>query len=159
MATMDPGLKTAPTADLVRRVIDNVQALLDKQVTLVKQELHEDLSQVAGAAKTLGIGAGLLVVAGLCFFHFLFLGIDTLFPRWGWLAALLCAVVFGVIGAVVAKKGVGNVKVRPLARTRETLKEDAAWAKHQLTPNGKSNLSATTSAEPSPSSNGAHGAS
>ena len=52
-------------------------------------ELKEDLHQVAGAGKTLGIGIGLLAVAGLCFFHFLFLGIDTLFPRWGWLAALI----------------------------------------------------------------------
>ena len=43
MAVTDPELRTQPTADLVRRLIDNVQALLDKQKELVKQELQEEL--------------------------------------------------------------------------------------------------------------------
>ena len=149
MASADPGMRHEPTADLVRRLIDNVQTLLDKQVDLIKQELKEDLHQVAGAGKTLGIGVGLLVVAGLSFFHFLFLGIDTPFPRWGWLAALIFTLVFGIVGAIVAKRGVGRIKVEPLARPRETLKEDAEWAKHRLTPNGKSSPSETTSLQPS----------
>ena len=149
MAATHPGVQNEPTGDLVRRLIENIQALIDKQVTLVKQELGEDIRQVLGAAKTLGIGLAFLVLAGLCFFHFLFLAIDTLFPRWGWVAALLLTLVFAILGGVTAKKGKGKVKVQLLARTRETLKEDAEWAKHRLTPNGKSSPSETTSPAPS----------
>jgi hypothetical protein len=142
-------LKREPTSDLVRRLINNAQGLLDNQIALVKQEVREDLHQVVGAGKTLGIGAGLLMVAGICFFSFLFLGIDTLFPRWGWVAALVFTLVLGIVGAILAKKGVGEVKLQPLARTRETLKEDVEWAKHPSTPNGKSSPSETTSAQQS----------
>src|SRR5919198_4300903 len=141
-------LKSEPTADLVRRLINNIQALLDKQVALVKQELKEDVRRVVGAGKTLGIGVGLLLVGALCLIDGIFLTIEH-FTRWGWLAALVCALVLLILGAVIAKQGVAKVKVQPLARTRETLKEDAEWAKHRLTPNGKSSRSEMTSPRPS----------
>ena len=149
LATTNPELKSAQTADLVRRLIDNVQTLLDKQIELAKQELREDLRQLLGAAKSLGIGAALLLLAGICFFNFLFLAIDTLLPRWGWVAALVVTLLFAIVGGLLANKGKDQVKVQPLARTRETLKEDAEWAKHRLTPNGKSSPSETTSLQPS----------
>ena len=157
MATAEPKARNAPTGDLIRRLIDDIQSLLDRQVLLVKQELREDVGQVAGAAKTLVIGFAFLLLAGICFFNFLFLAIDTFLPRWGWLAALLFTLVLAVIGGMLANKGKGQVKVQLLARTRETLKEDAEWAKHRLTPNGKSNPSEPTSPRPSRSSSAAPG--
>ena len=157
MATAGPGVRNAPTGDLIRRLIDNVQALLDRQVLMIKQELREDVGQVVGAAKTLIIGFALLLLAGICFFNFLFLAIDTLFPRWGWVAALVFTLIFAIIGGMMANKGKGQVKVQLLARSRETLKEDAQWAKHRLTPNGKSSPSETTSPPPSRSSSAAPG--
>ena len=157
MATAGPGVRNAPTGDLIRRLIDNVQALLDRQVLMIKQELREDVGQVVGAAKTLIIGFALLLLAGICFFNFLFLAIDTLFPRWGWVAALVFTLIFAIIGGMMANKGKGQVKVQILARTRETLKEDAQWAKHPLTPNGRSSPSETTSPPPSRSSSATPG--
>ena len=152
MAATDPALRNEPTGDLVRRLISNAQTLIDKQIQLAKQELREDIGQVAGAAKSLGIGVALLLLAGICFFNFLFLAIDRFIPgRWGWLAALIFTLLFAILGGVFAMKGKNQVKVQPLARTRETLKEDAAWAKHPLTPNGKSSPSETTSPQPSQS--------
>jgi hypothetical protein len=158
VAATEPRLRQEPTGDLVRHLLDSVQTLVDRQVALVKQELREDVQQVAGAAKSLGIGSALLLLAAICFFDFLFHGINTLFPGWGWVAALAFTLIFGIVGAVLAKKGVGEVKVQPLIRTRETLKEDAEWAKHRLTPNGRSSHSATTSPAPSRSSSDAHAA-
>ena len=155
MATATRGTRNEPIGDLVRRLIDDIQALIDRQVLLVKQELREDVAQVVGAAKTLVIGFVFLVLAGICFFNFLFLAIDTLLPRWGWLAALLVTLLFAIVGGVLANKGKGQVRVQLLARTRETLKEDAQWAKHRLTPNGKSSPSETTSPPPSRSSSAA----
>jgi uncharacterized membrane protein YqjE len=156
VAATEPRLQQESTSDLVRRLLDGVQGLIDRQIALVKQEVREELHQLIGAAKTLGIGSALLLLALICFFDFLFHGVDRIFPGWGWLAALVLTLIFGISGALLAKKGAQQVKVEPLARTRETLKEDAEWAKHQLTPNGKSNHSATTSPEPSRSSSAAH---
>ena len=149
MATTNPSPRSEPTGELIRRLIENVQGLVDKQIEMVKQELREDLRQLAGAAKTLGIGLAFLLLAGLCLFHFIFLGIDRLTGGWGWAAALVCTLLFAAVGAIFAKRGMGQVRVQPLARTRETLKEDAEWAKHRLTPNGKSSPSETTSPQPS----------
>ncbi len=151
MARTGPGLQNESTGDLIRRTLQDLQELLDKQVALVKLELREDVHQLVKAGKTLGIGLGLLMAAGICFFDFLFHGINTLFPGWGWVAALVATLVFGIAGAILAKRGREEVKVQPLSRTRETLKEDAAWVKHPLTHNGRSSTSATTSRRPSPS--------
>jgi uncharacterized membrane protein YqjE len=133
------------TGELVRRVLRDLQGLLDRQIDLVKLELREDLQQVARAGKTLGIGLGLLLFAAICFVNFLFLGLDTLLPRWGWLAALCCALLFGLLGYLLTRRGREEVKLQPLARTRETLKEDAVWVKHPLTSNGTSKPSAPIS--------------
>ena len=160
MATTGPGLRNEPTGDLIRRLIEDVQTLVDKQIALVKQELREDIGQVVGAAKTLLIGVALLLAAALIFLHFLFLGIDSLTQwllghRLGWLAALLLTLILGGLGVRFALKGKDEVKIQPLARTRETLKEDAEWAKHRLTPNGRSNPSETPSPQASRSSSAA----
>jgi hypothetical protein len=51
-----------------------------------------------------------------------------------WLAALLVAVVYGVIAAVLALRGRDRVKqATPLVpqQTIETVKEDVQWAKNQ----------------------------
>jgi hypothetical protein len=151
------GVRNESTGELVRRLIDNVQTLIDSQVLMIKQELREDIGQVVGATKTLVIGLVLLVLAGICFFNFLFLAIDRLLPGWGWLAALVVTLLFAIIGGLLANKGKGQVKVQVLARSRETLKEDAAWAKHRLTPNGRSSPSETTSPPRSRSSSAAPG--
>lgn len=84
--------------------------------------------------------------------HFVFLLVDTFIPgRWGWAAALVCTVLFGILGAVLLGRGLQQVKVKPLDRTIETLKEDAEWARHQLTLNGKSSRSEEKSPQPSAS--------
>jgi hypothetical protein len=52
-----------------------------------------------------------------------------------WLAALLVAVVYGVIALVVVKQGQAKMKAAgPLVpeQTIETVKEDVAWAKTQM---------------------------
>jgi hypothetical protein len=155
VAAVREELRDQPTPELVRRLLEDVQTLIDKQIGLTKQELREDVGQVAGAARTLAIGLALLAVGGISLLAGLILTIEH-FTGWGWLSALVLAIVLLTAGALVAKSGAGKVKLQPLARTRETLKEDAEWAKHRLTPNGRSNPSANGSPIPSASSNDAH---
>jgi uncharacterized membrane protein YqjE len=163
VATTEPGLRNEPTGDLIRRLIEDVQELVDKQVALVKQELREHAGQVFGAAKTLIIGVALLLAAALMFLHFLFLGIDTLTDwllgwRLGWLFALVFTLILGGLGVRFALKGKDEVQIHPLAETRRSLKEDAEWARHRLTPAERSTHSENGSPQPSRSSNGADAA-
>jgi uncharacterized membrane protein YqjE len=138
MATTHPVLENTPTTELIGELINGVSDLVDKQIEMAKQEAREDVHQVAGAAKSLGIGAGVLLVSLMCVLIGLFLAIDTLLPRWGWAVALVVGIALGILGALLAMRGVKAVKVSPLASTRETLKEDVEWAKLQVTPNGRS---------------------
>jgi hypothetical protein len=154
VAVVDREPRTESTAELIQRVFEDAQHLIDKQVELAKQELREDLQQVTGGAKTLGIGGGLLLIAAICFFNFLFLAIDRFLPgAWGWLVALIICLGCGIAGVMLLLKAKREMKVEPLARTRDTLKEDAEWARHRLTRNGKSSPSERTSTQRSESSN------
>ena len=50
-------------AKLVRRIINGLNGLVDRQVQLVKQELKEDLLAALGAGKTSGSASGLPLLA------------------------------------------------------------------------------------------------
>lgn len=49
-----------------------------------------------------------------------------------WAIALIVAGVFAILGAILAFVGYRRVKVQPLTKTRQTLKEDIQWEKTQV---------------------------
>jgi hypothetical protein len=51
-----------------------------------------------------------------------------------WVAALVVAVLVGIVGAILVLKALGDLKKTDVAprQTVETLKEDAQWAKEQI---------------------------
>jgi uncharacterized BrkB/YihY/UPF0761 family membrane protein len=136
-------------AQLVRRVINGLNGLVDRQVQLVKQELKEDLLAALGAGKTLGIGVGIAVAGALALLNVLVLiivlGLNEI-GSWfipyigkflGWIVMFaLLAVVF-VMAYRFVMRGIKQVQISPLDRTRETLREDIDWAQHLLTPSEK----------------------
>jgi nitrate/nitrite transporter NarK len=79
-------------------------------------------------------GAGAIGLAALgaltaCFI----LALNAVMPAW--LAALLVAVVYGIIAYVLVKQGQARIKqaTPPVPeQTIETVKEDLAWAKTQM---------------------------
>jgi nitrate/nitrite transporter NarK len=79
-------------------------------------------------------GAGALGLAALgaltaCFI----LALDAIMPAW--LAALIVAVVYGIIAFVLVKQGQAKIKAAapPVpTQTIETVKEDVEWAKTQM---------------------------
>jgi uncharacterized BrkB/YihY/UPF0761 family membrane protein len=136
-------------AQLVRRIINGLNGLVDRQVQLVKQELKEDLFAALGAGKTLGIGIGIGVAGGLVLLNVLILIIILgLNEIGGWLLGtpgkfLGWIVMFVLLGVVFflayrfVMRGIQKVKISPLDRTRKSLGEDVDWARHLLTPNEK----------------------
>ncbi|MQA98805.1 MAG: phage holin family protein [Actinobacteria bacterium] len=105
--------------------------------TLIKQEMELAKAELRTTGKRAGIGAGLVgggaavgYLAAAAFTAFLVLLINEVTPAW--LAALIVAVVYGVIAALLAMRGRDKVKeaMPPAPATTETVKEDIRWAKN-----------------------------
>ena len=137
----------ATTPELVGRIVNNVSDLVDKQLLLAKQELGENLQRALGAAKTLAIGGGIAAVAALLLliwawtgliWFFNWLGDTLLGAGWiGWPIGLLIIIVVGFVAYRFIMRGIGQIKFRPLERTRGTLREDLEWVKTLRTPSGR----------------------
>jgi uncharacterized membrane protein YqjE len=128
-------------ADLRERPLGELLKQLSEESTrLVHQELELAKAELTQKGKQAGLGAGLFGAAGAIGFLALaalttcfILALDTVLPAW--LAALVVAVVYGVIAAVLALRGRAKVKqaVPPVPeQTIETVKEDVEWAKTQM---------------------------
>jgi hypothetical protein len=116
--------------ELIGNISNDLSTLFRQEVELAKAELKQEASKAGKAAGMLG-GAGFaghLAVVLLSFALVFALGnvMDL-----GW-AALIVAVIWGIIGAVLYVNGRKRLKtVDPVPRrTADTLKEDAQWLKN-----------------------------
>jgi len=115
---------------LIGDISDDLSQLFRQEVELAKAEVQAEAKKAGKAAGMLG-GAGF---AGYLAVLFLSLAavfaLDAVMPA-GW-AALIVAVVWGIVGGVLyanGKKKLKNVDPMP-RRTVDTLKEDAQWLKN-----------------------------
>jgi uncharacterized membrane protein YqjE len=104
--------------------------------TLVRQELDLAKAEAKQEVSRLGKGVGMFGGAGLAGFFTLFfvsLALTYLLDNWVpvELAALIVAVVWGVLAAVLALRGRTEMRAAnpALPTTQQTLKEDAQWAR------------------------------
>ena len=125
-------LRERPFGELLRQLSEETTRLVHQEIELAKAELTQKGRQAGmGAGLFGGAGAiGFLALAALttCFI----LALDAVMPAW--LAALLVAVVYGAIAAVLAVQGRNKVKqaTPPVPQqTIETVKEDVQWVKNQ----------------------------
>jgi hypothetical protein len=140
MATQHPGgpgdsedLRERPIGELLKQLSEETTRLVHQELELAKAELTQKGRQAGAGAGLFGAAGaiGLLAAAALttCFI----LALDAVMPAW--VAALLVAVVYGVIALVVVKQGQAKMKAAgpPVPeQTIETVKEDVAWAKTQM---------------------------
>src|SRR5438552_17620449 len=100
------------TPELIRRLIDDANGLVELQIRLAKLEAKENLLSVLGGGKTLGIAAGLgmlaliglvvLIVTGLAA-NFRATGGPVLKQEWFWALGLV-----GGCGRADARPGLGG---------------------------------------------------
>jgi uncharacterized membrane protein YqjE len=132
-------------AELRERGLGELLKQLSEETTrLVRQEIELAKAELTQKTRQAGIGAGLFGAAGAVGFlalaaltTCLILALDAAMPAW--LAALIVAVVYGAVAAVLAMRGRAKVKqaTPPVPeQTIETVKEDVQWAKTQ-TPSAK----------------------
>jgi uncharacterized membrane protein YqjE len=126
--------------DRDRPVGELLSELAEQTSTLVRQELALARAELVEKGRHAGIGAGLIGGGGaLALFAFgaltaaLILLLDLAMA--GWLAALIVAVAYGAVAAVLALRGRREIEAStPVVpeQTVETLKEDVEWARTQV---------------------------
>jgi uncharacterized membrane protein YqjE len=126
-------LRDRSLGELLRQLSEQTTRLVHQELELAKAELTQKGKQAGQGAGMFG-GAGALGLAALgaltaCFI----LALDLIMPAW--LAALIVAVVYGIVAFVLVKQG--QAKMRQAAppvpeQTIETVKEDVEWAKTQM---------------------------
>jgi hypothetical protein len=130
----DPAnLRERPLGELLKQLSEQTTRLVHQELELAKAELTQKAKQAGMGAGMFG-GAGAVGLAALgaltaCFV----LALDAVMPAW--LAALIVAVVYGAVAAVLAMRGRAKVKqaVPPVpTQTIDTVKEDVEWAKTQM---------------------------
>jgi hypothetical protein len=116
--------------EIIGNISDDLSQLFRQEVELAKAEIRQEATKAGKAAGMLGGAgfAGYLAVVLLSFAVVFGLS-NVMDPGW---AALIVAIVWGAIGAVLFVNGRKKLKtVDPVPRrTAETLKEDAQWLKN-----------------------------
>jgi Putative Actinobacterial Holin-X, holin superfamily III len=126
-------LRERPLPELLKQLSEQTTRLVHQELELAKAELTQKGKQAGAGAGLFGAAGaiGFLALAALttCFI----LALNAVMPAW--LAALLVAVVYGVVAAVLALRGRAKVKqaTPPVPeQTIETVKEDVEWAKTRM---------------------------
>jgi Flp pilus assembly protein TadB len=130
--THDPNhlsVEDSSLGDIVGRLASDFSQLMRSEIALAKAEAKEEV-------KDAGKGAGMLAGAGYAgHLLVLFASVALMFGLGHWMplgwAALIVAVIWGIVGFVLYSSGRKNLKraTPPMSETVETLKEDAQWAK------------------------------
>ena len=115
--------------DLLGQVTSDLSTLMRQELELAKAELKEEAGKAGKAAGMYG-GAGFAgYMVALFATVALMAALASVMP-WGW-AALIVAVLWAVVGLVLYTRGKSEMRrVQGMPRTKETLKEDAEWARH-----------------------------
>jgi F0F1-type ATP synthase assembly protein I len=117
--------------DIVGDISRDMSTLVHQEMDLAKSELKQEITKIGKGAGMFG-GAG---IAGYLTLFFVSLALTYLLDNWMpvELAALIVAVIWGVVAAVLAMRGRQQIKeANPqLPVTQRTLKEDAQWARTQ----------------------------
>jgi Putative Actinobacterial Holin-X, holin superfamily III len=127
-AATDPA--ETSVGELIGNISDDLSRLFRQEVELAKAELKQEATKAGKAAGMLG-GAGFAGYLAVVLLSFaLVFGLGNVMDL-GW-AALIVAVIWGVIGAVLYANGRKKLKtVDPVPhRTVDTIKEDAQWMKN-----------------------------
>ena len=126
-------LRERSLGELLKQLSQETTRLVHQELELAKAELTQKGKQAGTGAGMFG-GAGALGLAALgaltaCFI----LALDVVMPAW--LAALIVAVVYGIIAFVLVRRGQARIRraTPPVPeQTIETVKEDVEWAKTQM---------------------------
>jgi hypothetical protein len=119
--------------DLFSTLANEVSTLVRQEVRLARVEVSQKASQVGRDIGLLAVGglvayAGLLAIVAAAILGLAAAGLPT------WLSAFLVGLVVAVVGYVLLRRGLDNLKQNSLApqQTLKSLKESGEWARDQM---------------------------
>jgi uncharacterized membrane protein YqjE len=122
-----------PTGELLRELSQQTSELVRQEIELAKAEIGEKGKQAGLGAGMFG-GAGLFGVGAFAALTTTIIAaLDRAMALW--LAALIVAVVYGIVAAVLAQRGKQKVQAvgAPVPeQARDSVKEDVQWAKTRM---------------------------
>ncbi len=107
-------------------------ALVRQEMALAKTELTQKAAKVGKDVGFLAVGGAIAYAGFLALVAALIFALASFIPAW--LAALIVGIVVAGVGYFLVQKGLSALKQENLApeQTIDTLKEDTAWAKKQI---------------------------
>jgi uncharacterized membrane protein YqjE len=127
-------LREQPIGDLLKQLASETTTLVRQELDLAKAEMREKGKKAGPGFGMIGAAGGVALLALGALTACLILALDGAMPNW--LAALIVAVAYGAVAAVLYTRGKEKVDDAgsPAPRqTIETVKEDLQWAKHPTT--------------------------
>jgi MFS family permease len=123
------GGETRSLGQIVSDISADMSTLIRQEMDLAKTEMKQEVAKVGKGAGMFG-AAGVAGFLTLLFVSLALTGLLHKWMPWGW-AALIVAVLWGIVAAVLAMRGRKEIQqANPqLPTTQQTLKEDAQWAK------------------------------
>ncbi len=118
-----------PISAVLNDIVGNVQDIVRSEARLAKTEITDELKKSGTAGLLIGAGVMMLAFSGLFVLVAVVAALSTVMPLWA--AALIVAAGEGLMAALSVGLGYKRLKaVRAAPRTRATLKENIAWARH-----------------------------
>jgi uncharacterized membrane protein YqjE len=133
-STRQEELHEQPIGELLKQLASETTTLVRQELELAKAEMREKAGKAGPGFGMIGAAGGVALLALGALTTFFVLALDGALPNW--LAALIVAIVYGAIAAVLYMRGKERVDDAgsPAPRqTIETVKEDVEWAKHPTT--------------------------
>jgi uncharacterized membrane protein YqjE len=130
----DTGRAEPSLGELFTELTQGMKVLVQQEVRLAKIEMSEKATALAKDLVLIAIGGSLLYAGFLALLGGVIAGLATVaeLPVWG--AALIVAALCLIFGAILMGAGASAMKRQSLKpeQTIQTLKEDAQWAKQQV---------------------------
>lgn len=131
---------SASIGQLLRDLIHDVRDLTRGEMDLLKAEIRDRFGRLEKALVLFAVGGAVALAAALTLLYALNMGVTALFALFlpvsvaVWLAPLTLAVLFGIAGAVVLKRGaavMSDTDWKP-THTQQSLQEDKQWLKTKV---------------------------
>jgi len=115
----------------IAELLDEIQKFIKEEVALMKTEMHDKLMHTIKDAAFLIAGIVVLCTAFLALVGFLISGIGAVVALW--LSALIVGLALAVIGYLLIRKGLKNLKKEDLVphKTIASVKEIIHWMKEK----------------------------
>ena len=146
MATPQSGFETADRTDgaahggserslgdLFRDLTGGASTLVRQEIALAKAELRESVSALLRDAGRVVVAGAVALVGVLCLVAFGIVALGDALDNY-WLSALIFAVLFLAVGAVLGRSALADLRGRNLRpdETLDTLRADRKWARDEV---------------------------